>query len=129
MTGPATDLTVSCGADGVIVHWGDGLEALLGWPVAAAVGRPVDLIVPPDQRTRHREGLSRVAGGGEPHLDGATVNLPVLGADGQVRAVPARFVLLRDPFGVFVGATAVFGTPTGDEEPWTAVTRPADERP
>jgi hypothetical protein len=59
--------------------------------------------------------------GGERHLTGATINLPVKRRDGTVSAFPARFVHLDDPHGRPIGAMGIFAARRGDETPWTPV--------
>jgi hypothetical protein len=57
--------------------------------------------------------------GGERHLEGAAINLPVRINGGEVLAFPARFHHIDDPRGIAIGALAVFGRRTGHEQPWT----------
>jgi hypothetical protein len=59
--------------------------------------------------------------GGPTHLEGASINLPVLVADGRVLTFPARFNHLFDARGAIVGAIGVFSARTGTEAPWTPV--------
>jgi PAS domain S-box-containing protein len=108
---------------GRIVHWNEEAEEYFGYANAEAVGQRVDLIVPEDQRDRHWEGFDRVMAGGERHLEGAAINLPVRHRNGDVLAFPARFNHLFDPHGHAVGAVAVFGARHGDEQPWTPIAR------
>lgn len=108
-------------SDGRIAFWDDGAAELFGYSATEAVGQSVDLIVPDDLRERHWAGFHRVMAGGDRHLAGATINLPVRLRDGTVLAFPARFVHLDDPYGRPVGAMGIFAARGGDEEPWTPV--------
>lgn len=108
-------------ADGTIVHWDPVAEQLFGHRAADALGRPVDLIVPEEYRARHWDAFHRAMATGECRLDRAATNLPTLHRDGSVRVIPGRFVFLVDPRGAPVGALAIYGRPTGGEEPWSPV--------
>jgi PAS domain S-box-containing protein len=112
---------VVAGRDGRISHWDDGATELFGYPASEAIGQPVELIIPEEFHARHREGFARVMRGGERHLVGATINLPVRLQDGGVLAFPARFVHLDDAWGEPIGAMGIFTDRKGDEEPWTPV--------
>lgn len=116
---------VMADAAGRIVYWDDGATTLFGWSADQAVGQRVDLIVPDELRDRHWEGFTRVMAGGERHLVGAAINLPVKTRDGSVLAFPARFNHLDDPQGQPIGAMAVFNDRQGDEQPWTLVSPPS----
>ena len=59
--------------------------------------------------------------GGERHLEVASINLPVVLADGSVAAFPARFNHAFAPHGSVVAAVATFGERQGGEAPWTPV--------
>ncbi|HZQ37214.1 MAG TPA: PAS domain-containing sensor histidine kinase [Dehalococcoidia bacterium] len=66
-------------ADGCIVFWNRAAETIFGYAAAEAVGRSVELIVPPGYLEQHRAGLQRFAGGS----NGALVD------SGRVRELPA----------------------------------------
>lgn len=119
MDDAADPITVMADITGGITHWTPGAERVFGWTAAQAVGASLDLIVPPEHRERHWAAFRQVVETGEGHLDRTTNNLPVVCADGEVRAVPGRVVLLHDPHGRFVGALGVYAEPRGDEQPFT----------
>jgi PAS domain S-box-containing protein len=112
---------VVASSDGSITHWNEGATAFFGYAATEAIGRAVDFIVPEDLRAKHWEGFRRVMDGGERHLVGACINLPVRVQSGEVLAFPARFVHLDDPHGRAVGAVAVFSRRAGNERPWTPI--------
>jgi PAS domain S-box-containing protein len=61
------DAIISEGMDGTIESWNRAAQRLFGYSAEEAIGRPVDLIVPPEQRSRDRElvaGLRTGAGSG-----------------------------------------------------------------
>jgi PAS domain-containing protein len=43
--------------EGLIQHWNEGAEQLFGYPAAEALGKSLDLIVPPEYRQRHWDGF------------------------------------------------------------------------
>jgi PAS domain S-box-containing protein len=107
---------------GIIRHWSPDAEELFGHAAADAVGRSLDVIVPPGGlRERHWSALRRATATGEMKLDRATTNVPVLCKDGSVRAFPGRFHLLQGPRGEVAGYVGVFGERAGNEEPFTDV--------
>jgi PAS domain S-box-containing protein len=112
---------VATDKNGHITHWDDGAEEFFGYAATEAIGRPVDLIVPEEMRERHWEGFHRVMAGGERHLEGAAINLPVRVRSGEVLAFPARFAQADGPHGEPVGAMAVFARRTAHEQPWTPI--------
>jgi PAS domain S-box-containing protein len=113
-------------AEGRIVHWDTVAQELFGHAAEEAMGRPVDLIVPEEYRSRHWDAFHRAMATGECRLDGAATNLPTLHRDGSVRVIPGRFVFLVDPRGTPVGAMAIYAPPAGGEEPWGPIVDAAD---
>jgi PAS domain S-box-containing protein len=106
---------------GRITHWDSGCEEFFGIAANEAIGRPIDLIVPEELRDKHWEGFHRVMAGGERHLEGAAINLPVRVRSGEVLAFPARFLHVDGPRREPVGAMAVFARRAGHEQAWTPV--------
>jgi PAS domain S-box-containing protein len=107
---------------GVIRHWNADAETLFGHTAADAVGKSLDVIVPPGGlRERHWAALHRATETGEMKLDRAATNVPVLCKDGSVRAFPGRFHLLSNPRGEVAGYVGVFGERAGNEEAFTEI--------
>lgn len=123
---PAHPLVAVIVADrsGIIRSWDDGATALFGHRPKNAVGASLDLIVPPEHRERHWAGFHRAMETGDCPLDRATINLPVVCADGTVAAFPARFTFLVDAHGRAAGAAGIYAPRTGDEQPFTSVQSP-----
>jgi PAS domain S-box-containing protein len=114
---PGTTALVVADAAGVICCWDGGAEALTGHAAATALGRSLDLIVPPEYRQRHWNGFRAAMDSGRARFEGASANLPVLCADGMTRRWPARFSLIRDARGRPAGVAAVLVTPAeGDPQ-------------
>src|SRR3954451_17697192 len=52
--------------DGIVRVWNAGAEQLLGYPAGHAIGRRIDLIVPPEYRELHWAGFDRAIATGRP---------------------------------------------------------------
>lgn len=89
---------------GLITFWNAGAERLFGFPVEEAIGRPIDLIVPPRMRGGHGGGLRRVAEGSMPRLVGGTVELDALHAEGVEFPVELSLSMWRENGGPAFGA-------------------------
>jgi PAS domain S-box-containing protein len=51
--------TVAADRDGVIRHWGREWENVFGYTSEEAIGRKVDLIIPPVLHARHWRGFNK----------------------------------------------------------------------
>lgn len=105
-------------AGGTIRYLSEAMTAMVGHSPEQAVGRSLDLFVPPDYRQRHWAGFRSAMTSGTARLEGMAASIPVLCADGQVRHWPARFTLVRDPRGRPVGAVAALVEPEAHDSPW-----------
>ena len=91
---------------GVIRFWSQGAERLFGYPAGEAVGKRLDLIVPAELAAAHWAGFERAMA--EPKLKDLAADLPVRCADGEIRHLAGRLVVLIDGLGHAVGATGIF---------------------
>ena len=57
------DAIVSKTLDGIILSWNQGAQRLFGYSQAEAVGRSIDLIIPPELRPEERQILDRIRQG------------------------------------------------------------------
>lgn len=103
---------------GVIRYWSEEAERLTGHRGPEAVGKTLDLVVPPDYRQRHWAGFEAAMETGTAPAEGAGANIPVLCADGTIRRWPGRFTLIRDARGRAAGAAAVIVEPRPDDPPF-----------
>ena len=78
----ANDAIIIIDGEGTILLWNRFACSLFGWSSDEMVGRTLDVIVPERFREGHRQGVRRVAGGGERHVIGKTVELMGLKRDG-----------------------------------------------
>jgi PAS domain S-box-containing protein len=113
-----THAVVMADPEGIVRHWSPGARTLFGYEPEEAVGRTLDVIVPPEFREKHWAGLRQAAATGQMKLDGATSSVPVLCRDGQVRAFPGRFLFLQGARGDVIGFAALFSERAGGEEPF-----------
>jgi PAS domain S-box-containing protein len=96
--------------DGTIRFWSEAAAAAFGYAPAEAVGRTLDLIVPPEHRAAHWAGFTRAVESGVAGIEGQPVPFPVRRADGAIVERQGRLILVRQPGGAVVGALVVFGT-------------------
>lgn len=76
------DALIDCDAHGRILTWSDGAETLFGYSRGEAIGRNIDLIVPPEFRDAHRAGMERWRVGGAARL-GRRLELPAIRRSGE----------------------------------------------
>jgi PAS domain S-box-containing protein len=93
---------------GVIRIWNSGAEALFGHRAEDAVGRTLDLIVPPEYRERHWVGFRAAMTAGDGKVDRAAANVPAMHRDGTVLRVAVRLLVIHDARDRATGALAVF---------------------
>jgi two-component system, chemotaxis family, CheB/CheR fusion protein len=97
------DAITSIGLDGTFLTWNAGAERLFGYEPAEAIGRKLDLIVPPEHTAEERETLERV-GVGEVVGPYDTVRRA---KDGRRVEVSVTVSPIRDASGAVVGASKV----------------------
>jgi PAS domain S-box-containing protein len=97
------DAIVTTDLDGTVLTWNPGAERLYGHAAAAVIGRPIDVIIPPERRVDEAEmrNLLRVGGRMDRYR---TVRL---GADGGPIAVSMLVSPLRSPAGSIAGVVGV----------------------
>jgi PAS domain S-box-containing protein len=93
---------------GVIRAWNPGAEALFGHAAAEAIGRTLDLIVPPEFRERHWAGFKAAMAANDGNIDHGAFNIPALRRDGTVMRVAVRLHVAHDARNRATGALAVF---------------------
>lgn len=83
VTESAIDAIISADREGRIVSWNSAATEILGYSPEEAIGQPIEIIIPEMFRKAHRDGLRRVAGGGESRVIGRTVELQALTKSGE----------------------------------------------
>jgi PAS domain S-box-containing protein len=90
----AFDSIILMDADGLIVEVNPAAERTFGYRAEEMVGRELaELIVPPDLREAHRQGVARFVATGEGRMVGHPVELPAMRADGSV--FPVEIAITR----------------------------------
>jgi diguanylate cyclase (GGDEF)-like protein/PAS domain S-box-containing protein len=77
------DAIISIDAAGRVISWNRGAERMFDHTAADVHGKPVSLIVPPELRTAHHDGLECVVAGGAHQLIGGAAEVPAVRRDGS----------------------------------------------
>src|SRR5262249_25816590 len=94
--------------NGVIELWSDGAADLFGFSAQQAVGRKLDLVVPPDLRDHHWKGFHGAMGRGSASAEGTFFDIPGLSSTGEVKTLRGQLHVLRDEQQTAIGAMAIF---------------------
>jgi PAS domain S-box-containing protein len=115
--------TISADTDGVIRHWGQEAERVFGYTREDAVGRKVDLTIPPVLRERHWRGFNKAMETGRMRRPDPNIRLPAIHKNGEVIAFRGTLGLSQADDGTVDGAVAtIFGRgPTWEAILWRAV--------
>jgi PAS domain S-box-containing protein len=99
----STDAVITKTLDGTITAWNPAAERLFGHSAADVIGRPIDLIVPPERRDELRGVLARVARGEriEHHETVRTTR------DGRRLDISLSISPVRTPSGEIIGAAKI----------------------
>jgi PAS domain S-box-containing protein len=95
----ANDAVISIDHHGLVLLWNQHAEKLFGWPESEMLGQPLSRILPERHRQSHHDGIERVAGGGEPHVIGHTVELTALNRDGCEFPIELSLAMWEDDAG------------------------------
>jgi PAS domain S-box-containing protein len=98
-------------ARGVIQLWNAGAAALFGHQAVDAVGKGLDLVVPPDLREAHWHGFGHAMQTGIAGGEGAFFDAPGLCSSGEVKTLRGQLHVLRDENRMAIGAMAIFTSP------------------
>ena len=117
------DAIVSKALDGTIRSWNPGAARIFGWTAAEAVGRSIDLIIPPELRDEERQILARLRRGERvEHFESVRVT-----RDGRRVAMSLAISPLFDEQGRVIGASKV-GRDITDRKRSEQALREADRR-
>jgi PAS domain S-box-containing protein len=112
-TGDEQCITVTVDRDGIIHQWGDAVSEVVGHSATAALGRSLDLVIPPLLRPVHWWGFGWAMKRGR--ISGRIVRLPALRDDGGIVVVHAIIELIPGDGGEISGAAVRF---VGTGAPW-----------
>lgn len=94
----ALDCIISIDEDGVILEFNPAAERTFGWTRAQAVGRSMsELIVPPQHRAGHDNGLARLKSGAPGTVLGRRIEIEAMRRDGTV--FPIELAITAVPLG------------------------------
>jgi len=80
----ALDAIISVDETGHVIEFNPAAERTFGYTMEEAFGRLLsDLIIPPELREAHRQGMNRLLATGKPKLIGQRIEVPALHKDGH----------------------------------------------
>jgi PAS domain S-box-containing protein len=101
----ALDAVVTIDAQGRIVGWNAQAEPIFGRTTEEALGKDMaELIIPPQHRSAHLQGMARYLTGGQPRILGRRVEVEGLRSDGTVFPMELSIVSLEQGDTVFFSA-------------------------
>nr|WP_239988165.1 diguanylate cyclase [Pseudomonas syringae] len=83
ITSTSPDAIICSDSKNRIISWNNSAELIFGHRSEDAMGKPLDIIIPPEMRSRHHAGLSRVSAGGPASIIGKSINLTAIHRDGH----------------------------------------------
>lgn len=92
----SSDAIVCADHQGRITFWNATAERLFGYEVSEAMGCSLDIFVPALSRAEHRDGLLRVAAGGQPRLVGKAIELDARRKDGSTVPIELSLSMWQD---------------------------------
>ena len=98
--------TITSDRDGVIRQWGREAENVFGYTAEEALGRKVDLIIPPVLHARHWRGFNKAIGTGQMKRPGKTLKIPAVHKNGGIIPFRGSLVLKHADSGEVDGAVA-----------------------
>ena len=104
----SADAIIAADAQGIIRFWNPGAERIFGYERGAAIGQPLDIIIPERLRKRHWDGYDRVMKSGESRYGhGDILAVPAVRQDGTGLSVEFTIVPLREADGRLAGMAAI----------------------
>ena len=80
----APDAVIVINQEGIITFWNPKAETLFGWSAEEVLGQLLsEIIIPPQFRVAHEEGLKRVLATGEAHVLNRTIEITALNKAGS----------------------------------------------
>jgi len=118
------DAIVTHSLDGIITGWNPAAERLFGYRADEAIGKSIDLIVPPD-RTEEVEDICNRVGRGESIEQHETV---LLRRDGSPAQVSLSISPIKTPSGEIIGASKIVRDITESRKTEQALRQQIEER-
>jgi PAS domain S-box-containing protein len=120
----SNDAIITKALDGTITAWNRAAERLFGYSATEAVGRNIDIIVPPERRAEVSEILDRI-GGGEAVEHYETLRVR---KDGKQLRVSLAVAPIRSSTGQIVGASKIARDITESKRTERALSQEVEER-
>ena len=105
--------TLAIDTSGLIRMWSRDAEALLGYSESEAIGRSIELIIPPHLRGRHHAGFGRYVQTGVSHLPEVAIS-PALHKTGTIVKVQISVRPVYDENRKIVGVEAMMSRLAGE---------------
>jgi PAS domain S-box-containing protein len=103
-----SDAIIAADRDGAIIFWNPGAERIFGFARTEAIGRSLDIIIPPPLQQRHWDGYRRVMESGETRYDqGDVLAVPGIGKGGRQLSLEFTILPLRDRSRALFGLAAI----------------------
>ncbi len=96
--------------DGVIRIWNEAASKLLGYAPEQAIGRRVDLFIPPEYHVLHWAGFNRAVTCGRTRNPGEGLRLPAMHRTGDLIEIEGSFGIVFDEDGQAVGVAGLLTT-------------------
>jgi PAS domain S-box-containing protein len=117
------DAIISKTLDGIITSWNRGAERLFGYKAQEIIGKPIDLIIPPERHDEERSILARLRRGERiDHYETVRV-----ARDGRLIDLSLTISPIRDGRGRIIGASKVARDITAQKEVEEKLRRQAEE--
>ena len=120
----SSDAIITKKLDGTITGWNPAAEHLFGYSAAEAIGRHIDLIVPPERLDELHDILTRI-GRGETIANHETQRVT---RDGRLLTVALSISPLRSSSGGIIGASKIARDVTESKRTQTALSQEIEER-
>jgi len=98
--------TVVADRTGAIRHWGGEWQNAFGYTSEEALGRKVDLIIPPVLHARHWRGFHKAIEAGQLRKPDPELKIPAIHKDGSTISLHATLALKQAEDGTVDGAVA-----------------------
>jgi PAS domain S-box-containing protein len=103
-----SDAIIAADREEAIIFWNPGAERIFGFARIEAIGRSLDIIIPPRLQKRHWDGYHRVMESGESRYgQGDVLAVPGIGKEGRQLSLEFTIVPLRDRSGALIGLAAI----------------------
>jgi PAS domain S-box-containing protein len=125
----APDAVIYADGEGRIRFWNAGAERIFGYSAADAAGKPLDIIIPENLRSRHWAGFDETMRTGKTHYSaGDLLAVPALRKDGTRISIEFTVLPFHDEAGRMIGIAAILRDVTKGFEEVRALRRQLAER-